>query len=48
MAPKIIGKYLGEAVNDAVACLAHAEKGEPFTAHDFPEGFICDLCGAGG
>ena len=46
MAQKIIGKYLGEAVNDAIACLDHAEKGQPFTAQYFPEGFICDLCGA--
>jgi hypothetical protein len=32
MTQKIIGKYLGEAVNDAIACLDHAEKGQPFTA----------------
>jgi hypothetical protein len=45
MATNIIGKYLGEAVNDAIVCLDHAEKGQPISAQMFPEGFICDLCG---
>ena len=43
----LIGYFTGQAIDDSIACLDHARGKEwehAFTS-DFPEGFLCDLCG---